>query len=193
MYETQFHFVLLIDKPIKRLVSPNTKTDTAMTTHISTTQTLVLVCSQFHLLINRSPTHFLSSSLCLFVLSQSQTQSSSAIPRCHSLSEVFGLSLYYFIHAFINYLRVHFCITYSLLFCCNILETIQLDIKINTNKKIIVLGCDAVGCCWNFLTHGTNVGKFLPDNMTSRSRIILVRGFRRKNFKLHRKSFPTLN
>ena len=92
MFETQMHFVLLIGNPIKCLKSRNTKTDTVMTIHISTTQSLVLICPQFHLLINRCPTHFLSSSLC-FCLTHSATNS----VKLHSTAQSFTLrSIRYF-------------------------------------------------------------------------------------------------
>jgi hypothetical protein len=75
----------------------------------------------------------------------------------------------------------------------NVIETIQVDVKTNINTKIIVLGSDAVPCGWNFLTYGPNVGRFLPDNMTSTSRITLVGGYRHKNSKAYRKIVRVLN
>jgi len=140
MFEIHVHFVLLISNPppssspIKRLKSRTQKRHSGDHSHFYHS------ASRPHLLtipfIDQSVSHSFFShpaSVLFFALTQSQIQSSSTLPRSHSLSEAFGVSVYHFVHAFINYLPIHFFIIYSLLFRCNVIEPVKLNVETNIN------------------------------------------------------------
>ena len=113
------HLVLLIGNPIKRLKSRTQKHTQRwplaflpLSLSSSFAHNSIYWSIALPLIFSHPPSVF------FFVLTQSQSQSSSTLPRSHSLSEVFCMSVYHHVYAFINYLPIHFCITYSLLLRC---------------------------------------------------------------------------
>jgi hypothetical protein len=141
MFETQMHFMLLIGNPIKRLKSRAQKNR-----HSDDHSHFYHSVSGPHLLtipfIDQSLSHSFSLIQPLFftALTQTQIRSRSTIPRSHSLSEAFCISVYHFVHAFINYLPIHFCITYSLLLRCNAIEIFPFN-KTNRHTNFPNLFC----------------------------------------------------